>query len=714
MPCSQYRGGVLALLASLIVSVTAGGVETPLMGDRVEVTATRVPELIDNVPASITLVTGDEIRERGANDLRTALSLVAGVEGTPGGDSGPAGSVPAMWGLREADAFLLVVDSVPWGGAFNPATPSVDLAGVDRIEILRGAAPVVFGATSFVGVIHVMHFAPGRTPASIGVTAGSYGSAGITAISDLPAIGAYRQSVTANFEKRGYAQDRTQWRRYHALYRGTGEIGESRFHVDGDVSITQQQPPGNLLLRDGTTLHTELPLDANFNPGGAKIDQQRYHLVAGLDGKSTLGDWAATLAITRTLDTSLRGFLRGQAFTMPPDAGVGDGLQADGFSQKRGITDVYFDAHLTSRASSELNVTYGVDHLHGSGNEHAINFGYCVDPVGREYACDGAHHADEIVESSNKRDFSGLYAQLDYKLGSRLDVLAGLRLNHTEERAQGQAIDNTGPAPVVAFDGSDSGRHTRLSGVVGASWHAWASGRDAVTLYADYRNTFKPLATDFGPEAEVKVLQPETADSYEIGAKLQLLDGRLDIDASAFRMDFRNGLTYGDNGNGSFVPINGSHTRFQGAELEANYSIVPALQLTAHFASHDAKFVSFTAGNGADASGNRVEMSPRQLGGLGLVYSGRAGFSAALVTNYVGDRYLDKSNSVRAGGYGTVDASIGYRRGKYRIRLAGANLTDRRDPVSQSELQTVATVTRTAGYYRLSSRSAVISLEMAL
>ncbi|MCX6943422.1 MAG: MFS transporter, partial [Opitutales bacterium] len=40
---------------------------------------------------------------------------------------GPAGSAPGFWGLREVDAFLLVVDGVPYGGAFNPALASLDL-----------------------------------------------------------------------------------------------------------------------------------------------------------------------------------------------------------------------------------------------------------------------------------------------------------------------------------------------------------------------------------------------------------------------------------------------------------------------------------------------------------------------------------------------------------------------------------------------------------
>ncbi len=44
---------------------------------------------------------------------------------------------PALWGLREFDAFLLVVDGVPWGGAFNPALTTLDLTNVERIDVLR-------------------------------------------------------------------------------------------------------------------------------------------------------------------------------------------------------------------------------------------------------------------------------------------------------------------------------------------------------------------------------------------------------------------------------------------------------------------------------------------------------------------------------------------------------------------------------------------------
>jgi outer membrane receptor protein involved in Fe transport len=146
----------LPLHASASDDAAATGAPAPTLTEHVQVTATRLPESTEQVPASITVLTRDDLVLRGARDLTSALALVAGISIAPGGDGGPASSVPEFWGLREFDAFLLTVDGVPWGGAFAPALPTLDLSNVDRIEVLRGAAPVMYGATSFVGVINVI------------------------------------------------------------------------------------------------------------------------------------------------------------------------------------------------------------------------------------------------------------------------------------------------------------------------------------------------------------------------------------------------------------------------------------------------------------------------------------------------------------------------------------------------------------------------------
>src|SRR5262245_26791431 len=159
-------------------SRAADSTDAATPGEIVEVTATRLPEDPIEVPASIQIVSGDDLERLQIRTLPEAMSLVMGVTVAPGGDGGPASSVPEMMGLREFDAFLLVVDGVPWGGAYNPALSTLDLENIDRIEVVRGAAPVMYGATSFVGVIHVIHRAPADTPTLVRASYGSYDSYG--------------------------------------------------------------------------------------------------------------------------------------------------------------------------------------------------------------------------------------------------------------------------------------------------------------------------------------------------------------------------------------------------------------------------------------------------------------------------------------------------------------------------------------------------------
>src|SRR5450432_1540288 len=177
MPSRDTHGIVRnAAMVLLGVAFVAGAAAADTL-ETIVVTATRIPEPVDQVPAAVSVVSGKELRARGATDMASAFSLVPGVEAPPGGDAGPSSAVPSFWGLHEFDAFLLVVDGVPWGGAFNPGITTLDFNDIDRIEVMKGAAPVMYGATSFVGVVQALHYPAGDAANEVDVAYGNYGSA---------------------------------------------------------------------------------------------------------------------------------------------------------------------------------------------------------------------------------------------------------------------------------------------------------------------------------------------------------------------------------------------------------------------------------------------------------------------------------------------------------------------------------------------------------
>jgi outer membrane receptor protein involved in Fe transport len=65
---------------------------------------------------------------------------------------------------------------------------------------------------------------------------------------------------------------------------------------------------------------------------------------------------------------------------------------------------------------------------------------------------------------------------------------------------------------------------------------------------------------------------------------------------------------------------------------------------------------------------------------------------------FTGERFLNKRNTSIGEEFEVVDASVGYRFDGWELRLAGYNLTDSRDPVSESELGD-------GQYYRMPARS---------
>src|SRR5271170_7360933 len=460
-----------ALLTDFAVAETPDG---PL--DVIVVTATRTPEPLDQIPADISVVSGAELRTRGAWDMSKALSLVPGVEAPAGSDAGPSSAVPAFWGLHEFDAFLLVVDGVPWGGAFNPGITSLDFTNAQRVEVMKGSAPVMYGATSFVAVVQLLHYPAGEASNEADIAVGNYGSARGSASFALPEFDGYRQSIALDGQSLGFADERENVSDGHLLYRGALDLGTGTLRVDANLTFVRDVPPSPI-IRVGSGLTNLTPIDSNFNPADAKIDEDKYQLAVGYSQPTAAGTWDTLVSLAYSNITDIRAFLE------PDLSGA-----ADSQNQSRHIDDDYFDTHISNTGLRNTTLMVGTDLLYGLGTQTTLNgnAAYTVPLNGSVIPPPTTQlPVNEIGTVNDKRVFGGQYAQFDWKPGSRWDVIGGVRLNEAYE--QKSSSDYTLPPPTLLAE-SVSKTMIRPSETIGVSYKFWAQGRDEVVAYADFRN----------------------------------------------------------------------------------------------------------------------------------------------------------------------------------------------------------------------------------
>lgn len=636
--------------------------------DVVEVTSTRLDEPVQESPDSITVVSGDDLRARGATDLRSALALVGGISVYPGGDLGPAAATPSILGRSEADDFLLLVDGVPVGGAFIPAFATLDLHDVERIEVLRASAPIFYGTTAFAGTIHVIHYAAGQADRAVRASVGSYGSASADGAAVL-GQGRILQSLSADAGRTRVAGDGVGSDRLHALYRLAADTGLGRAHFDADATAQWQKPQSPVPIDSNGLPTSKLPRDFNQNPSDARIDSDVARLVFGLDGIAGGTRWGSTLSWTRNWTHTLEGFFD----SFPASDGVG-------FRQGRQINELFADVRGTRTLWPTLDATVGLNELLGRAEQDSTTFDYTIPINGGAAPAAGSLPGTGSAALLAHRSLFGLYLQTRWKPVAEFSLLAGLRYNFTRQHLQ--ASEGS-----TAADQSD---HTeRPSGSFGASWRLWSdtSGDlDDVLIHAGFSNTFQQAQIDFGPTAGfAPLLKPETERGFTAGIKADGLDGRFDADLALFFTDFDNQPLNGSL-NGLPALVAAGRTRYRGLELESSLALAPGLRLAATLSLDDARYRDFNDASQGQLAGNRIAFTPRWRSALGLTYAPARGLQMAANVNGEGSRFLDNANLHPARAYAVFDALVGYRWSHLQLVIKGTNLTDRREPILPSEL----------------------------
>jgi iron complex outermembrane recepter protein len=117
--------------------------------------------------------------------------------------------------------------------------------------------------------------------------------------------------------------------------------------------------------------------------------------------------------------------------------------------------------------------------------------------------------------------------------------------------------------------------------------------------------------------------EPEEIEAYEVGVKNTLMDGKLTLNATAFRYSYTNLQLQQIIGTGVSI-INAPKARVQGIELESNWRARPNFSLFGSLSVLDAKYTRFVLPDGAqgptpiDVSGNRLNSAPKLSVNLGF------------------------------------------------------------------------------------------------
>jgi len=304
-------------------------------------------------------------------------------------------------------------------------------------------------------------------------------------------------------------------------------------------------------------------------------------------------------------------------------------------------------------------------------------------------------------------DFENFAAFADgtFNLSDRTRIIAGLRwtkddlsylhtynFNDSDVNGAGPGIRSQAGGGVEVL--KDSNSSDEISGRAGLQFDF----TDTLMGYASYARGYKGPAYNvffnMGP-SNTAVIDAETADSYELGVKSSLLDGRMILNAAAFSAKYdnfqANNFLYL---NGTLITTltNAGKVSTEGVELDFLAKPSDAFSIGGGFAFTDAKVDKFFTPPGETPTiedGSKLPLAPEFKASLNASYRiALASFdiTPSLLYNYTDEQFSDlitKSRTdlldiVRIPSYSTVDLSVAIadKDDKYRLTIVGRNLTD--------------------------------------
>lgn len=617
-------------------------------------TATRTEAPLRDVPQTVNVVPANVIRDQHATSLQEVMKNVPGI-GQSHGD-GQRDQVAIRGFTAITDQFV--------DGFRDDALYFRDLSNVERVEIIKGPAAVLYGRGSSGGLINRVTKKPDVDLTALALSYGSWSD-------KRGEIDIARAGGSIAWRLSGAAEDADSYRDQQFLERQA--LAPSLSFAIGNAGTLLLQADylkDNRVTDFGVPAYRGRPVDvpASTYYGAANAREVDY---SEAEVVSTTINYTHRVSGT----FSLRNGLRYYHYDLDrnntlPSGPVNEAAQTVQLNR----------SHLDRNERGWFNQTELTQKLGFRGMTHEVLYGVEV----------GRQDKDQLVRSRNGVATVSLFNP----------VLPVLPL----AISSAPTTDNTGVMTTTAayvqdmaalaahwkalfgmrFDRYEQETHQNLAGQsdldrVDKVWSprvgvVWQPG-DAQSYYASWSRSFQPSGESFAITVGNADIAPEKTVNQEIGAKLDFLNGRVSTTAALFRLE-RDKIKSTDPATSRVIPIGVQRT--DGLELTVAGDLGSGWRLLAGYAYLDARVTQSIAVDAAQpVQGKRATITPENGANIWLTKALTRSLGFGAGANYVGDRFANPGNTVTLPAYTTVDAMAWYRIAGAELQLNVRNLFDR-------------------------------------
>jgi iron complex outermembrane receptor protein len=628
--------------------------------DSIVVTATRFAEDARRLPASTTVITADGIQKSAARTLPELLQEQTGITmkdfyGNNGavtsidlrgfGVTGPQNTLILLDGRRVTDIDLT---SVQWS--------AIPLAGVERIEILRGTGAVLYGDGASAGVINIVT----RSPLKQGPALEAFGRAASFNTREGQLYGSYASGgfgINASvygFTSDGYrANNRNEQQNNTASLRWA--FGDTTLDLRAATDSQELRLPGARRIQPSVGLNEYVadPRGAQTPLDYASRDGKRIGLAVG----HRIGEAELNLGLDRR-NKDQRSYFDQAGFPI---------FRADGLE----VTS------LTPR----LRLPFAT-----GGLQHRLTLG--ADLYVWRYDSRRSNLPENSAQPINRvrasQDNQALYFHDLIAFGRATQVSLGWR----SERVRYAASDAADPAaPGFFFNtAAPDARETQRQ-------HAWELGlrhafSPAWSLFGRAGRSFRFVNADEIYEndaffsAQFQILRPQHALTREAGAEWRRAGHSLR--ATVFQTDVTDEIHL-DPFSAGIGNTNLPPSRRQGIELDGGWQFTERLRFKFGYAYTDAKFLegvlagsAFSIGTNLNVAGKHVPLVPQHKLNAGFAWDISGATQLAGALNALSSQFMDNDEPNTLGTkiprYSTVDFKLGHSFAWGKMALAVNNL----------------------------------------